>query len=195
MEKGKIAFGIYKDRESVESAVSILKENGFRMSDISVLIPQVAREKNSQITNAPKFPEGAITGAGAGAIIGGALGLLAGAGALAIPGVGPFIVAGPIVSALAGAGVGGTFGVLGGGLIGIGIPEFEAKRYEGYIKSGGILMSVHADDDEWVTEAQRFLEATGAKNISVANEEEGDLQKNFKNSKRSFELKETKNIF
>jgi hypothetical protein len=73
----------------------------------------------------------------------GHLGLLAGIGALAIPGVGPFIAAGPIMGALAGLGVGGAVGGLVGALVGMGMPEYEAKRYEGRIKAGGVLLSVH----------------------------------------------------
>jgi hypothetical protein len=83
------------------------------------------------------LPEGATTGAVSGATVGGVLGLLAGIGALAIPGVGPFIAAGPIMATLAGMGVGGAVGGLTGALIGMGIPEFEAKKYEGRLKRGG----------------------------------------------------------
>src|SRR4029077_13756117 len=95
-----------------------------------------------------KTPEGATTGAASGAAIGGTLGLLAGIGALAIPGLGPFIAAGPIMGALAGAGTGGVVGGLVGALIGMGFPEYEAKRYEGLVKHGGILLSVHCDNSD-----------------------------------------------
>src|SRR5579872_3117339 len=141
--KNTAVFGIYRDRLSVESAVDTLRREEFRNTDISVLFPEnqgtkaFAHEKNT------KAPEGATRGAGSGAIIGGGLGWLAGIGALAIPGLGPFIAAGPIMAALAGVGAGGAIGGLTGALIGMGIPEYEAKRYEGRVKEGGILLSVH----------------------------------------------------
>src|SRR6202041_699010 len=113
-------------------------------------------------TKATKAPEGAATGAGSGAVLGGALGLLAGIGALAIPGVGPFIAAGPIMAALAGVGAGGVVGGLIGALVGMGIPEYEAKRYEGRIKEGGVLLSVHCDTSEEITRAKDLLKQTGA---------------------------------
>ena len=121
-----------------------------------------------------KAPEGATTGAGTGAVLGGALGWLAGIGALAIPGVGPLIAAGPIMAALAGVGVGGAVGGIAGALIGLGIPEYEAKRYEGRVKEGGILLSVHSDNSEWTKRAKQILEATGAQDISSTGETKGD---------------------
>ena len=114
------------------------------------------------------------TGATSGAIVGGALGWLAGIGALAIPGVGPLIAAGPIIAALTGVGVGGAVGGITGGLVGLGIPEYEAKRYEGRIKTGNILLSVHADDSEWTNKAERILKNTGAEDISSTSESKGD---------------------
>ena len=127
-----------------------------------------AHEKNT------KAPEGATTGAGTGALLGGGLGWLAGIGALAIPGLGPFIAAGPIMAALAGAGVGGAVGGLTGALIGMGIPEYEAKRYEGRVKDGGILLSVHSDDSQWTKRAKEILERTGAQDISSTGEASAD---------------------
>jgi hypothetical protein len=117
-----------------------------------------------------KAPEGATTGAGAGAVLGGGLGWLVGIGALAIPGLGPFIAAGPIVAALAGAGAGGAIGGLTGALVGMGIPEYEAKRYEGRVKEGGILLSVHSDDSTWTKRAKEILERTGAQDVSSTGE-------------------------
>jgi hypothetical protein len=102
--------------------------------------------------------------------VGGTLGLLAGIGALAIPGVGPLIAAGPIMGALAGLGVGGAVGGLVGALVGMGIPEYEAKRYEGRIKEGGILLSVHCNTSEEVSRAKEILKQTGAEDIASAGE-------------------------
>lgn len=169
-DKSKVVFGIYKTRFEAERAVDVLKTNGFRTSDVSVLVPQTLGAQDLAHTKNTKAPEGAATGASTGALLGGALGLLAGIGALAIPGVGPLIAAGPIVGALAGAGVGGAVGGVSGALIGLGVPEYEAKRYEGYVKDGGILLSVHADNSDWVEKAKRHLEATGAADISSTDE-------------------------
>src|SRR5205823_12449464 len=120
---------------------------------------------------------GTTTGAISGGVIGGALGWLAGIGALAIPGVGPFIAAGPIMGLLGGMGAGGAIGGLAGALIGMGIPEYEATRYEGRIKKGGILLSVHCDDSDWVKRAKQILEQTGAEDISSAGEAAADYAK------------------
>jgi Protein of unknown function (DUF3341)/Heat induced stress protein YflT len=160
--KNTAAFGIYNDQEGVERAVDALKANGYRNTDISVLFPENSGTKDFAHEKHTKAPEGATTGAGSGVVLGGTLGWLAGIGALAIPGLGPFIAAGPIMAALAGAGVGGAVGGLVGALVGMGIPEYEAKRYEGRIKSGGILLSVHCDNLEWTKKAKQILEDTGA---------------------------------
>ena len=133
-----------------------------------------AHEKNT------KAPEGAAAGAGSGALLGGTLGWLTGIGALAIPGLGPFIAAGPIVAALAGVGVGGAIGGITGALIGMGIPEYEAKRYEGRVKEGGILLSVHCDDSKWTKRAKEILERTGAQDVSSTGEADADFQKTDK---------------
>ncbi|MGC2352533.1 MAG: quinol:electron acceptor oxidoreductase subunit ActD [Candidatus Udaeobacter sp.] len=174
MGKNTSVFGIYTDTASAERAVEALKAAGFSNNDISALFPDkqgtrdFAHEKNT------KAPEGATAGAGTGAVLGGGLGWLAGIGALAIPGLGPFIAAGPIMAALAGAGVGGAVGGLTGALIGMGIPEFEAKRYEGRVKEGGILLSVHSDTSEEIKRAKEILERTGAQDISSTGESRGD---------------------
>jgi hypothetical protein len=112
-----------------------------------------------------KAPEGAIAGALSGGIIGGSLGLLAGIGSLAIPGAGPFIAAGAIMSALAGSGIGGVTGLIVGALIGLGIPEIEAKQIEGKLKEGNVLISVHTDSEVEVERATEIFRAQGAKDI------------------------------
>jgi hypothetical protein len=171
MTRGKTAvFGIYPEYTSVEYGVDALRAAGFRNSDISVLFPENRGTKDFAHEKGTKAPEGASAGAGTGAVLGGALGWLAGIGSLAIPGVGPFIAAGPIVASLAGAGVGGVVGGLAGALIGMGIPEYEAKRYEGRVKDGGILLSVHSDDSDWTKRAKQILEETGAQDISSTSE-------------------------
>src|SRR5947209_13103483 len=169
-------FGMYPDRLSTENAVAALKEAGFRNTDVSVLFPENAGTKDFAHEKNTKAPEGVATGASSGAVIGGTLGWLVGIGALAIPGLGPFIAAGPIMAALAGAGAGGVVGGVTGALIGMGIPEYEAKRYEGRVKKGGILLSVHSDNSEWTSRAKRILEQTGAEDISSTGETKGDIQ-------------------
>src|SRR3982750_4233436 len=146
--KNTAVFGIYRDRQHVEEAVDTLLDNGFRSEDISVLFADNVGTKDFATEKNTKAPEGTATGATSGAVVGGTLGWLAGIGALAIPGLGPFIAAGPIMGALAGVGAGGALGGLIGALVGMGIPEYEAKRYEGRIKEGGILLSVHSDRSE-----------------------------------------------
>jgi len=168
-------YGIYQNRVNVEKAVDTLRREGFRNTDISVLFPENASSKDFAVEKNTKAPEGAATGGGSGAVIGGALGWLAGIGLLAIPGIGPFVAAGPIMALLAGVGVGGAVGSLIGALVGLGIPEYEAKRYEGRIKDGGILLSVHCDTPSWIKRAEDLLKATGAEDISSANEAAANL--------------------
>ncbi len=183
--KNTAAFGIYKTRVGAEEAVNALKAAEFRNTDISVLFPENEGTKDFAHEKNTKAPEGAATGAGTGAVLGGALGWLAGIGALAIPGVGPLIAAGPIMAALAGAGVGGTLGGLTGALVGMGIPEYEAKRYEGRVKEGGILLSVHCDDSKWTKRAKEILEQTGAEDVSSTGEASADFSKTDKPMQRA----------
>jgi hypothetical protein len=178
--KNTAVFGIYPEYASVENGVDALKAAGFRNTDISVLFPENVGTKDFAHKKETKAPEGATTGATTGAVIGGGLGWLAGIGALAIPGLGPFIAAGPIMAALAGVGVGGAVGGITGALIGMGIPEYEAKRYEGRVKDGGILLSVHSDNSEWTKRAKEILEHTGAQDISSTGEASADFSKSDK---------------
>ncbi len=173
--KNTSAFGIYPDQVAVGEGVDALKRAGFRSTDISVLFPENVGNKDFAHEKHTKAPEGAVAGASTGAIIGGALGWLVGIGALAIPGIGPFIAAGPILAALSGIGAGGAFGGFAGALIGIGIPEYEAKRYEGRIRGGGILLSVHCDSSDWTKRAKEILEHSGASDISTTSEAKADF--------------------
>lgn len=175
--KNTAVFGIYPRYTSVEYAVQTLKDAGFRSTDISVLYPANEGNKDFAHEKATKAPEGAVTGASTGAVVGGVLGWLVGIGSLAIPGVGPFIAAGPIIAALAGVGAGGAVGGIVGGLVGLGLPEYEAKRYEGRIKEGGILLSVHSDNSDWTKRAKEILDHTGAQDISSTGEATADYDK------------------
>jgi hypothetical protein len=166
---------MYSSRTAVEEAVEHLRNAGFRGTDISVLFPENQGTKDFAHEKNTKAPEGATTGVISGGIAGGVLGWLTGIGALAIPGLGPFIAAGPIVAALAGAGAMGTVGGIIGALVGMGIPEYEAKRYEGRIREGGILLSVHCDSSDWVKRAKDILRDSGGQDIASAGEKSGDF--------------------
>ncbi|MEO7651548.1 MAG: quinol:electron acceptor oxidoreductase subunit ActD, partial [Bryobacteraceae bacterium] len=175
MAKNTAVFGIYRTRDAASRAVDALRNAGFRNTDISALLPENEGTKDFAHEKNTKAPEGTAAGAASGALVGGALGWLAGIGALAIPGVGPFIAAGPIMAALAGVGAGAVTGGVVGALTGLGMPEYEAKRYEGRVKEGGILLSVHCDNSEWVDRAKDILEATGADDIASAGEADADF--------------------
>jgi len=166
----KAIFCTVKSSARAEDVVDRLKVAGFSNNDISVLMPDHKGTKDLEIDSHTKAPEGAVAGAGTGAVLGGALGWLTGIGALAIPGVGPLIAAGPIMAALSGVAVGGALGGLTGGLIGLGIPEYEAKRYEDRLKSGSVLISVHSENAEETDRAQEIFEAAGAEDIATSSE-------------------------
>jgi hypothetical protein len=168
--KNTAVFGIYSSNAAAERAVDQLIAAGFSNQDVSVLMADRQGSKDFAAEKNTKAPEGATTGVGVGGAVGGTLGLLAGIGALAIPGVGPLIAAGPIMGALAGLGVGGAVGGVVGALVGLGIPEYEAKRYEGRVKDGGVLLSVHCDSSNEVSRAKDLLKATGAEDISSSGE-------------------------
>jgi hypothetical protein len=149
--------------------VDRLKAAGFA-HEISVLMPDKGGTKDFAHEHNTKAPEGATTGATAGGVVGGALGWLVGIGTLAIPGLGPFIAAGPIMAALAGTAVGATVGGITGALVGMGIPEYEAKQYEGKLKKGNILISVHTDNGDQVTSVKKIYKDAGAQDISSTSE-------------------------
>jgi len=183
--KNTAAFGIYSSRSAAEDAIDQLRTAGFRVEDISVLLPENLGSKDLRTEKSTKAPEGATTGATSGAVIGGTLGLLAGIGTLAIPGVGPLIAAGPIMAALAGIGAGGAVGGLAGSLIGAGFPEYEARRYECRVSKGGILLSVHCDDSNWVKKAKQILDQTGAEDVASTGESSADFAKSDRPISRS----------
>jgi hypothetical protein len=166
----KAVFCTVQSRAQAELAVDRLKSGGFQATNISVLLSNAEGSKEFAVDNKTKAPEGAATGAGAGAAIGGGLGWLAGIGMLAIPGLGPLIAAGPIMAALGGAAVGGTLGGITGALVGLGIPEYEANRYEGRIKGGRALIAVHSENSEETKRAKEIFESVGAEDISTAGE-------------------------
>jgi len=178
--KKTAVFGIYSSSGHAEAAVDTLVQAGFPSANISVLLQDYRGTREFAHEKETKAPEGTTTGVTAGGVIGGALGVLAGIGALAIPGVGPFIAAGPIMGGLAGLGVGGAVGGLIGALVGLGIPEYEAKRYEGRLKKGGVLLSVHCDTSEQISRAKDLLKGTGAEDIASTGESSHNVEEKEK---------------
>ena len=166
----KSVFCIATSRDQAERIVNQLKNSSFSNNDISVLFPDKGSTRDFAHEKNTKAPEGAIAGAGTGGAIGGALGWVVGIGALAIPGVGPFIAAGPIMAALSGAAIGATVGGIAGGLIGLGIPELEAKRYEGKVKAGNLLLSVHTENSKEIAQAKDIFTKAGAQDICTTGE-------------------------
>lgn len=179
----KSVFCIATSRGQADRIVDQLKTANFSNNDISVLFPDKGTTRDFAHEKNTKAPEGAIAGAGTGGVVGGALGWIAGIGALAIPGVGPFIAAGPIIAALSGAAIGATVGGIAGGLIGLGIPELEAKRYEGKVKAGNILISVHTENSEEITRAKDIFAKAGAEDICTTGEASAPKESDSKENK------------
>ena len=177
-------YGIYSNVTNLDNAIAQMKIEGFRNTDISVLFAMNEGTKDFAVEKATKAPEGGLVGGASGVVLGGALAWLAAAGALAIPGLGPLVAAGPLLAALTGAGAGAVVGGITGSLVGMGIPEFEAKRYEGRIRKGHMLLSVHCDSSDWSKKAKEILEATGAEDIASSGEASGDYANADKPSRR-----------
>lgn len=186
----KAAFCIARNQSQAQAIVDQLTSAGFSNNDISVLMADKSGTKDFAHEMGTKAPEGAATGAATGAALGGVVGWLAGIGALAIPGLGPFIAAGPIMAALSGAAVGGAAGGLTGALVGLGIPEYEAKRYEGKLKEGNVLISVHTENSEQIDRAKEIFKTAGADDIShteeknVSDKDAKDLKERAKDTAR-----------
>ncbi len=171
MASTKAVIGLVSSQAQAETLVGELQRAGFSNNDISALFSDKKGTRDFAHEQNTKAPEGAVAGASAGGAIGGTLGLLVGFGALAIPGLGPFIAAGPIMAALSGAAAGAAVGGIAGALVGMGIPEIEAKQYEGKIKGGNILLSVHVDDGDQRAQVKKILEAGGAVDVVTVGEQ------------------------
>ena len=171
--KNKAVLGIFSPQAEAERAVDLLIAGDFPSSSISVLLPDSRSTRELAHEKHTKAPEGSAAGATVGGVVGGTLGVLAGVGALAIPGIGPLIAAGPLVAGLAGLGAGGAVGGLVGALVGMGVPEYEAKRYEGRVKGGGTLLSIHCDTAEEIDRARHLLAGAGATDVSSTSETAG----------------------
>lgn len=168
-------YGLATSDVQANTLVTALKDAGFRIDDISVLFPDKTGTRDFAYEKGTKAPEGAATGGATGGVVGGALGWMVGIGMMAIPGVGPFIAAGPIMAALGGAAIGAAIGGVTGTLIGMGMPEYEAKRYEGRIREGRVLISVHADDRAWVERAKVIFTEIGIEDIGSSGEAAADV--------------------
>ncbi len=169
------AFCIVTTVSQASQIVNGLRDCGFENDDISVLYSDQGTTRHFTHRRSSKAPEGLAAGVGAGGMFGAAVGWLAGIGSLAIPGLGPFVAAGPILAALGGIGLGATIGGIAGALVGYGIPEFEAKRYEGKVVGGGILVSVHIAGPWARRRAYAVFGRHGAEDISVADEARADF--------------------
>jgi hypothetical protein len=166
----KTVFGIIASRQQSENTVHSLQQAGFGTNDISALLPDKGGTRDFAHEQHTKAPEGALMGVGAGGAVGGTLGLLAGLGLLAVPGIGPFLAVGPIFAALGGAAVGAAAVGIVGGLVGMGVPELVAKQYEGKLRGGNILVSVHCENETERLLAKQVLETNGAKHIVSTGE-------------------------
>lgn len=174
------AYGIYPSQGAVNEAIQEMKTAGFRETDISVLFPENLGSKDFAHEKHSKAPEGAVAGGGSGAVIGAAAGWLVGVGSLVVPGLESFAATGPVMGMLSGMGAGVLAGGLTGAIAGATIPEYEAKRFAGRVRKGGILLSVHCDDSQWAKTARRLLKKTGARNISTGTESRADFAKSHK---------------
>jgi hypothetical protein len=166
----KAVFCIAKSQMQAQEIVEAARNAGFSSNDVSALCADQQGTRDLAHEQHTKAPEGATTGAVTGGVLGGIGGWLVGIGALAIPGLGPFVAAGPIMAALSGAAAGATAGGLTGLLVGYGMPEYEAKRYEGKLKDGNILLSIHTDDGDEVNRAKEIFKRAGAEDISYTGE-------------------------
>lgn len=169
MKTQKSIFCLANSRERADRIVAHLKSAYFQPDTISALFADEESSRAFAHDEHTKISDGAMMGASAGGLISGALGWIAGVGVLAIPGVGPFIAAGPITAMLSGPAPGATAGGLVGTLIGMGIPEREARCYESRLINGCILISVHADTYEEIEDAEDIFAGWGGEHIYVAS--------------------------
>jgi hypothetical protein len=162
----KLVTAIFNSRSHAEMAVDELLKAGFSRDDISLLMSESTRGREFAVKKTTKVPEATATGMTVGGVIGAVAAGLAAVGTLVIPGL-SLVAAGPLVAALAGLGAGAAAGGLTGALIGLGIPEHEAKFYDQEITKGGILVGVYAHDDRGKL-AKEILEAAGAEKVGRA---------------------------
>jgi|SRR6266850_7570945 len=158
-----LVTGLFGSRSAAQVAIEQLIDQGFAREDISLLMTDTTRGREFGVLEHSKAPEGAATGATIGGVLGAIAAGLAGVGSLAVPGL-SLVAAGPLVAALAGLGAGAAAGGITGALIGLGMPEHEAKFFHDEIRRGGILVGVYAHVDR-VRLARELLDAAGAENV------------------------------
>jgi hypothetical protein len=175
MNTYKRSIGLFYSQDEAEAALRALKKGHFDMNRVNVIAKnanQVTDSENVDVgyNEGNNAAEGAGAGATSGAVLGGIGGLLLGLGTLAIPGVGPIIVAGEaattIATTLAGAGIGAAAGGIVGGLVGLGIPEEKAKIYSDRVSSGSYLVMVNGSDDD-IRRAEEILHNNGIEEYGV----------------------------
>jgi len=160
-------YCLASDSTAAVAIVDALRLAGLRGSDVSVVYPDRGDVPPAGPPHT-KAPVGALAGAATGGVLGASVGWLLGMGSLAIPGVGPLIAAGPILAILSGAAIGATTGGIAGALIGHGIPEVIARRYEMKVRDGHVMISIHAIDGAEVDRVTRLLEHHAAESIYSA---------------------------
>jgi len=174
-DKGTMAFGIFPDRMSIETVVTTLKREGFQSGDVSVLFREnrgTWEQANQKTSKPSKISKATSTTVGSSH---GALRWLSGIGAIAIPGQGTYVAVGPVRSSLEGTAFGGVHGALAGSLIGMGVPEYQAKRYEMRLSGSWFLLSVRYSDSQQMIKAKRILEETFAEDVLSTDESHADI--------------------
>ncbi len=167
---GITVFGTYTSRELLETAIVVSRSVGFRDTDVSILVPQ----GGDAAEHPQKEPgEGGTAKLGSNIVLsGGGLGVL-GAGMVVVPSMGPMLAAGPILTALSRGQAEMTVADVTTWLIGMGIPAYQARRYQALLQRGSLLAALHADNAAWVKKAKRVIEGTGAQNVFEADEAKG----------------------
>jgi hypothetical protein len=158
-----LVTGIFSSRTSAEQAADELIRDGFSPSDVSLLMSDTTQGREFAIKKTTKAPEGAATGATIGGVLGAVAAGLAAVASISVPGL-SLVAAGPVVAALTGLGAGAAAGGVTGSLVGLGIPEHEAKFYQDEFRRGGILVGVYAHRDR-VKDAKEILDAAGAEKV------------------------------
>lgn len=156
---------IYDNYGSARHAISVLEKNGVSEKDLSILAAENAVDKKIEIKNSSKAPEGASIGAGVGGAIGATLASLTAVGTVTLTGGLGLMAAGPVVAAFAGAGAGAGAGGVIGGLVGMGLPETEAKMVDKKLANGHVLVGVTVDNNK--DEVKKLLKNTKPEDITV----------------------------
>jgi hypothetical protein len=172
---GQAAYCIATTVTQASQLIAELRRRGIADDDVSVLYSDTGSSRDFVHAPSTKAPEGAAAGAGAGGVLGAAVGWLAGVGGLSLPGLASLVAAGPILGALSGIGLGAALGGLAGALVGYGIPEFEAKRYEGKVVGGGILISVHVASRQIRGRVLEVFAAHGGEDVAIGEEARADF--------------------